>query len=1234
MNYKSSLFLVLTFIITSCGGGGGGGGSSTPTPPTPPANNAPTFTNVGTIAVAENTTAIGTVTAADVDRDTLSYSLTGDDASLISIGSSTGELTFNTAPDFENPGSLSGDNNYSITVVASDGSATGSVGVVVSVTDVDENSAPVITSSNSFTAAENQTAIGTVTATDADGDSITFQVSGSELAITSAGVLTFVSAPDYETKSTYTETVTAFDGSLVGTQDITVTVTDVDENTSNLDVQIIDEGTVASIWGGESSLFFFDELNGYQSCKSDSCQSVDYSYVDSGSDRGDVLEVRYTSNAGHAGLVVGPSAGVNLSDYSEGSLSFDIKVVNKGTDNLPNGFLVKVESDTQNSGELPVNDISANGQWESIDFPVSALTQSGALNLSNITVPMVFFPSFQTGENLVYQIDNVRYTGIKEGATPPSGPNNGGGGGNTGEYQLLTFGAGTVSDTINPNSYRCVVDYGNWIYNAGVVEPGIASCNSSTGIPTGVPTKVNPQVVEPASSKKLATHRWWGSIPFLGEMKVDQDGAAAHITADPVRVRVSNKGARIMGLPGGHQVRGRYPQYDGPAPFAEVFDGIAVSNSQYSELNAFLKDYSDASVTVLWKSGSTEVMEATFVHGSPYAYFKVYSGSPVIKTKASDSAEKGTYYDYGNSLGIWTDVAGIKNYFLVTGEGTTEFSSKDSNQIGVSNTSNEFTITYLPTLSGVPSDNMSEYFETQARNVVSSVEIDYEVNDSTNEVTVSHSYLNANGAMVETIAGMHPLHWKFSDTSTSSYKIRSARGMIKFAQVNGFSYKIPSVGILPTLPAVTDSYDQSTLEQLVKDFVAQGETQWIYRENQKTVDTYWSGKAYGKVAEVAATARTIGLDSEANELISWLKSELEDWFTAETNGELDETRYFVYDDQWDTLLGMEEAYGSHQRLADHHFHYGYFVRAAAEICRVDKSWCSQEQYGPMIELLIRDYAADKDDDMFPPVRNFDPANGFSWADGRADALQGNNNESTSEAATSYGAIILYGLATGNDELVKKGTYLHASTSASYWQYWNNIDGYKNRGGDDDNFKSGYNLITTSIIWSAGADFSTWFSPKYAHILGIQGLPSSPLIFHVGLYDEYMEDYVKLGLEESSNGKPSGLGDDEWKDLWWNLWAMVDPQASINDYNSVNQNYSPEAGESRAHTYQWINVFNKFGTLKIGTGELTSNHPAAVAFEKNGVTTYVAYNYKNDPITVVYSDGKSLSVPANGFKIEN
>ena len=49
--------------------------------------------------------------------------------------------------------------------------------------------APVFTSGATFSAAENQTSIGTVTATDSDSASITFTVSGSELAITSGGVL-------------------------------------------------------------------------------------------------------------------------------------------------------------------------------------------------------------------------------------------------------------------------------------------------------------------------------------------------------------------------------------------------------------------------------------------------------------------------------------------------------------------------------------------------------------------------------------------------------------------------------------------------------------------------------------------------------------------------------------------------------------------------------------------------------------------------------------------------------------------------------------------------------------------------------------------------------------------------------------------------------------------------------------------------------------------------------------
>jgi endo-1,3(4)-beta-glucanase len=141
---------------------------------------------------------------------------------------------------------------------------------------------------------------------------------------------------------------------------------------------------------------------------------------------------------------------------------------------------------------------------------------------------------------------------------------------------------------------------------------------------------------------------------------------------------------------------------------------------------------------------------------------------------------------------------------------------------------------------------------------------------------------------------------------------------------------LPFVGVLPALPSIDGTFDAARLRNLVSEFVSQGPAAW----NDRT-DTYWAGKNYGKVAELIAVADSIGMTAEATQLRTWLKSELADWFTAETNGSLDVKRYFVYDDVWNTLLGLEESFAAHQQLNDHHFHYGYFVRAAAEICRVE-----------------------------------------------------------------------------------------------------------------------------------------------------------------------------------------------------------------------------------------------------------------------------------------------------------
>ena len=808
-------------------------------------------------------------------------------------------------------------------------------------------------------------------------------------------------------------------------------------------------------------------------------------------------------------------------------------------------------------------------------------------------------------------------------------------------YNVINYGAGSIGDTIYTSNHRCKEDWGQWVENAGVIstehEVQKLGCNQTTGIPTGNITKLYPQLAGPAANKPTQTHKWWGSLSFMGEMTVGDPNDAAYITPDPISARITNKGARVGSIPAGMRlISGGQYYYPIPAHEYEVFDGIAVGNSSYSNLEAYTKDYSEGSVTVIWKSGNTDVMEATFVHGSPYVYFKAYVGSLELRTLRQDGVnEKGTFSTGSNKYGIWTSVAGNANNYLIVGEGTTTFtdvsSSSDPMTMGsirVNNAAKEMTLVYLPSSSpGNPSSTMVNYFASMARNKVAALNIDYQVNRATNEITVTHSYVDAQGAPVNTIAGMHPLHWKNTSASTSNYKVRSARGIIKFASLNQYNYKIPYVGVLPTMPTIDGSFDQATLENLVTQFINQGSGSWNTFQ-----DTYWSGKNYGKVAELAAIARSIGMQNEADQLTTWLKAELADWFTAEADGQLKTKKYFVYDSDWNTLFGFDEAYGAHQRIADHHFHYGYFVRAAAEICRVDLAWCSQEQYGPMIELLIRDYAADKDDPLFPHMRNFDPANGFSWADGKMNFIRGNNNESTSEAATAYGAIILYGLATGNEALTEKGMYLHASTGAAYWEYWNNLDGYNNVSADADNFYPGYAHLTTSIIWGDGVDFATWFSGAYAHILGIQGLPSSPLIFHVGTYPDYMEDYVSLGLSESSNGKPSGLGNDMWRDLWWNLWSMTDADAAVADYNSASS-YVPEQGESKAHTYHWIHTFKALGHLATGTGSLTADHPAAIVFDKDGDKTYVVYNFSNQAKTVSFSDGHTVNAAPTGFTID-
>ena len=182
-------------------------------------DNAPVFTSSASFSSDENQTSIATVTASDADDSSLSFSVSGSELLI----TDSGALSFASAPDYETKSS------YTATITVSDGVASVTQNITVSINNLNDN-APVFTSSASFSAAENQTAIGTVTATDADGNSMSFSISGSELSISAAGQLSFIAAPDYETKTTYTATATVSDGNLSATQTITINVSNANDN--------------------------------------------------------------------------------------------------------------------------------------------------------------------------------------------------------------------------------------------------------------------------------------------------------------------------------------------------------------------------------------------------------------------------------------------------------------------------------------------------------------------------------------------------------------------------------------------------------------------------------------------------------------------------------------------------------------------------------------------------------------------------------------------------------------------------------------------------------------------------------------------------------------------------------------------------------------------------------------------------------------------------------------------
>ncbi len=168
------------------------------------------------------------ITATDQDRpkDTLTYSLSGTDASSFDFSTSTGQILTKVALDFATK------DMYSVTVGVSDGGGgTASIDVTINVLSV--NAPPDLSGTTTVGYQENGNGqVARYTATDPEGQAtIRWGLSGTNADAFNiqSGVLSFKSSPDYEETQTYSVTVEASDGNSTSTLDVTVNIINIDE---------------------------------------------------------------------------------------------------------------------------------------------------------------------------------------------------------------------------------------------------------------------------------------------------------------------------------------------------------------------------------------------------------------------------------------------------------------------------------------------------------------------------------------------------------------------------------------------------------------------------------------------------------------------------------------------------------------------------------------------------------------------------------------------------------------------------------------------------------------------------------------------------------------------------------------------------------------------------------------------------------------------------------------------
>jgi endoglucanase Acf2 len=695
--------------------------------------------------------------------------------------------------------------------------------------------------------------------------------------------------------------------------------------------------------------------------------------------------------------------------------------------------------------------------------------------------------------------------------------------------------------------------------------------------------------------QKLAapTNQWYSSLIFNAQPEV--------IYALPLTVKLSVAGVELA-LPSKEVVPTERRDVEIHYPHR---DPLLISPVAFEPAAPKLAKNGDWSIDAVMARGADE-MRVTLAHGGPYVQVQISRGD--VRLRLPAAAER---FDLGGDARVLALRVKGKAYALFGPTGVRWDAVSPTEWIG-----------RLPEGKGylaaaaLPNEQAATLalFTRHAYAFVEDTRVDwrYDQNSSQVQTTFKTTTRIMEGADNGPLLGLYPHHW-FNNAALQGQlgpAFDSVRGKIKLLAASQFKTTLAYNGFVPYWPGIKASPRLKELGELLEKDQRDARRMML----QEGKGAYWQGKGLQRNLKLMDVAEQQGDREGQQRLLAMVSKRMEEWLAGQNN-----KSYFQLDKSLGAVASFPDEFFTVEQINDHHFTYGYWIRAAAEIALRDPAWAAPDKWGGMIELLVADIATmQRGRADFPFLRNFDPYEGHSWASGVGLGPFGNNQESSSEAINAWAGLILWGEVTANRDLRDLGVYLLASEAQAIEHYWFDIHGQV--------FPPEYKNVEASMIFGGKYAHNTWWTDEPRQIKGINLIPITTASLYLGRDTKFVKRNLEALRPEmalyAQVGKkpPSPPPADVWQDIFAKYAALADPAQGLAQWDRWG---AVELGDSRSHALHWLLSLNEMGAPDFSVSANTALY--SVFRKADGGKTYLAFNAGKAPITVRFSDGKELTV---------